>query len=246
MEEFLGFLIVAGITWLAIRSTIRNFKEGFYAKDKAQSYKRNPPKFQNKEFGIKGAIIAWLAITSPIRSFKEGFYAKDKVGSYKRRPSKIQNAQNKNFEIKGELFEKFIVQKFDRRYFDILEWRGDKYVAGYYAKSSFNPDLEIQCKGNGKTKSFAVECKFRQYVFQGGVSVAKESQLTNYKNYEKAKNLKVYFAIGIGGKPDSPKEIFVLPLDEVTETFIDYEYLKQFKKSPQSQFYYDLDEEVLR
>ena len=62
---------------------------------------------------------------------------------------------------KGDDFEKYIVQKFSISYFTILEWTGDKYVQGMYAKSNMNPDLTLRFKMKNIEKDFAVECKYR-------------------------------------------------------------------------------------
>ena len=46
-------------------------------------------------------------------------------------PTKTKVEQTE--EQKGYDFEKYIVQKFSKNYFSIVEWTGDKYVNGTYA-----------------------------------------------------------------------------------------------------------------
>ena len=53
---------------------------------------------------------------------------------------KIEKDDNK---VKGDNFEKFVVKKFDKKYFTIQEWRSDKYTDGIYAVSNHFPDLEV-------------------------------------------------------------------------------------------------------
>ena len=45
---------------------------------------------------------------------------------------------------KGDDFEKFIVQKFNKKFFRIKEWAGDKYVKGIYAETTPQPDLLLE------------------------------------------------------------------------------------------------------
>ena len=63
------------------------------------------------------------------------------------------DAENKQ---KGDDFEKFVVQRFDKKYFTLQEWRSDKYVDGVYAVSNHFPDLEINYKLGNIKDSFAV------------------------------------------------------------------------------------------
>jgi len=46
----------------------------------------------------------------------------------------------------GDDFEKFVVQKFDKKYFTIKEWAGDKYVNGKYAETTSQPDILFEFK----------------------------------------------------------------------------------------------------
>ena len=48
---------------------------------------------------------------------------------------------DKNKE-KGNDFEAFIVRKFSKKYFELLDWAGDKYVDGIYAATTTQPDLK--------------------------------------------------------------------------------------------------------
>jgi uncharacterized membrane protein YebE (DUF533 family) len=45
---------------------------------------------------------------------------------------------------KGNDFEKYVVEKFSKKYFKLKEWAGDKYVNGTYAETTLHPDLVLQ------------------------------------------------------------------------------------------------------
>jgi len=146
---------------------------------------------------------------------------------------------------KGNDFEKYVVEKFNQKYFKIKEWAGDKYVNGRYAESTLQPDLTVDFKLHDQMRSFAVECKYRSNFFQGGVVVASEEQLSCYKKFEDQQNKTVYLAIGVGGSASSPSTLYVVPLSSINSSFISLDQLKKHYKNPEKDFFYDLNKEQL-
>ena len=140
---------------------------------------------------------------------------------------------------KGNDFEKFVVQKFDRKYFALQEWRSDKYVNGIYAASNQLPDLEINFRKGNINDSFAVECKWRKGYYDNSIKWAEYYQLSNYKNYAKRLQIQVFVIIGIGGSPDSPEEIFIIPLSQLKSATISQEELRIYEKKDKGPFYWD-------
>jgi hypothetical protein len=132
---------------------------------------------------------------------------------------------------KGNDFEKFVVQKFNKKYFKIIEWAGDKYVNGIYAETSKQPDLRIKFSLYEIEKEFAVECKYRSYYYKGGIDWAKENQRSNYQSYSEANGIVTFVVIGVGGKPESPDELFIVPLQDLKSDFISKSDLSQYIKS---------------
>lgn len=146
---------------------------------------------------------------------------------------------------KGTDFEKFVVEKFNQKFFKIKEWAGDKYVNGRYAETTLQPDLNIEFKIRDQKRSFAVECKYRSDFYQGGVVVASEDQLTRYKKFEDQENITVYLAIGVGGSATAPCSLYVVPLSSINSSFIKFDQLKKHYKNPEKDFFYDLEKEKL-
>lgn len=141
--------------------------------------------------------------------------------------------------LKGRKFEELIVQKFDPSYFKLLDWRGDKYVNGIYAKSTNDPDLVYEFAYNDFTRKFAVECKWRKSFYKNTVEF-KESQFLKYKKFEQEHKMQVYLAIGIDGDPENPKELYLIPLSKVGSQRIDRRELsKHYKNTPN--FFYHRD-----
>ncbi|MCK5720518.1 MAG: hypothetical protein KAH84_11325 [Thiomargarita sp.] len=148
---------------------------------------------------------------------------------------------------KGDKFEQLIVNKFDKRYFILKEWRSDKGTNGRYAESNKNPDLEFEFRLKNVQYMFAVECKWRQNYYKGGINWAKKIQVERYNNYATDRKVPVFIIIGVGGNPDNPNEIFVVPLKALKFDFVKADYLKKFKKNDITKnFYFNAEKEVLK
>ena len=140
----------------------------------------------------------------------------------------------------GDDFEKFIIQKFDKKYYRIKEWAGDKFVKGVYAETTQQPDILVELHLKSETANLWVECKWRQSSNAKSIQFAGEEQFERYKQYEKTKNIPVFVAIGIGGKGSSPKQLFIVPLQKVKYNYIYMEYLMKFEKKVDSDFFFDM------
>jgi len=149
-------------------------------------------------------LLAYILILIGIGCLGTGIYI---LASHKEKPVVNELTVNKsdeelrhriqplNFDEenrkKGNDFEKFVVQKFDRKYFALQEWRSDKYVNGIYAASNQLPDLEINFRKGNINDSFAVECKWRKGYYDNSIKWAEYYQLSNYKNYAKRLQIQV-------------------------------------------------------
>ncbi len=132
---------------------------------------------------------------------------------------------------KGDDFEKYIVQKFAKKYFTIAEWAGDKYVNGKYAETTTQPDLKIKFKNNDVVVDFAVECKYRTNYYKNGIEWCSERQLQNYKKFASGKNIPVFIVIGVSGLANEPNELYLIPLNKIETNFLTKDFLSNFRKS---------------
>lgn len=134
---------------------------------------------------------------------------------------------------KGDDFEKFIVQKFDKKYFRIKEWAGDKYVNGVYAETTPQPDILLEYHHKKESAEFWVECKWRQKRYKGGINFAYSDQYKRYKKFEEDKNIPIFIVIGVGGKAESPEKLYIVPLQEISSNFIAGNELDKLEKKKQ-------------
>jgi len=144
----------------------------------------------------------------------------------------------------GDDFEKFIVQKFDKKYFRIKEWAGDKYINGVYAETTLHPDLLIEF-GFNKDK-FSIECKWRKELSEEGVFFIDNTQLKRYRLFEKKQKIPVFLAVGIGEKGISPNQLFIIPLKEINNNILFLKNIKRYVKNIDDNFFFDINTKKLR
>lgn len=146
----------------------------------------------------------------------------------------------------GNDFEKFIVQKFNKKYYIIKNWAGDKYIDGRYAETTPQPDLLIELKQKEGNVLFAVECKWRKNERNESFEFATNEQLERYRKYETEHKIPVFVAIGMGGEGSDPKQLFIIPLKRLKYNKISIDYLKQFEMQIDKEFFFDKEQGILR
>ncbi len=130
---------------------------------------------------------------------------------------------------KGDAFEAFVASKFDKKFFLLKEWTGDKFIKGVWAQSTKNPDLRFRFEMSDIIQDFAIECKYRTNVGKE-FEWARKDQLEYYRNYEVEIGIPVFIAIGIGNQPDNPSELFIIPLKDLTDTVFSKELFRRYRK----------------
>jgi hypothetical protein len=168
-------------------------------------------------------------------------------------PVKVQEVEmaSKSFQDiqkeKGDEFEKFIIRSFNQDYFTAIHWTGDKGVDGIYARSNQNPDLIMEFSLNQRAYRFAVECKWRsQLSADNEIQICRSDQLDRYKRYGVMNKMEVFLALGIGGKPEYPEKLFIIPLKYASHPVVKSYFLEKYRKDPGSLFYYDISSRLLK
>jgi hypothetical protein len=140
---------------------------------------------------------------------------------------------------KGDDFEKFIAKKFNKKYYTIVQWAGDKYVDGVYSEKTLQPDIVVEFKLREESITIAVECKYRSKAGEK-LKLSYKDQLERYRAYQKDSKVKVYMTVGVGGKASSPENLYLIPLDSLVTPEISVSALLAYKKEPGANFYYDV------
>lgn len=134
-------------------------------------------------------------------------------------------------EEKGRLFEEYIVGLLPKNNsVKLEEWQGDKFCNGVYPVSNRNPDLllTIRLKGGG-IAHVAIECKWRQSFINNTLEWTTKEKIEIYKQYGIEHNASVFVALGVGGSPSNPQELFFIPLSHMNESVIVYANIIGFK-----------------
>lgn len=135
--------------------------------------------------------------------------------------------------LKGEDFEKclrnkvFVASRYDlvMKTHDFHENQND------YVESSLYPDYLFRDKKTNE--EFFVEAKYRENLYQGKITWCRDYQFKRYRKLTKQN--KVIIAIGFGGRPNNPNQIFLVPLDKIQysslypDTLEEYEFSEKRK-----------------
>lgn len=142
--------------------------------------------------------------------------------------------RGERWALDGLNFEKCVITRFSRDANRLLDWRGDKYIPGYGGpESSGDPDVLFMTR-NSKDL-FAIECKFRRNWWNSPdngqcIEWARDDQYRRYIGFEKRRGIQVYVAIGVGGSPSDPSELFVGRLEEIKYRIARKYHLEKFRK----------------
>ena len=158
----------------------------------------------------------------------------------------LNNEDNDSY-AKGLEFEQYVIGKFNKKYWTIKDWRGDKKVEDRYVESSTYPDLEMTLKLHDKEYVIAVECKWRKGSDKdGSIKWSYPDQLQRYRDYAKNKDIPVFVAIGIGGNPSTPKNVYIIPFDMLGSHTVTESFLKSYEHDSGKYFFYDIDGNILK
>jgi hypothetical protein len=136
---------------------------------------------------------------------------------------------------KGQKFEDFVLNKFDKNYFSIVKkthpFQG---TDSHYIES--NLDLDFIFRYIPSREKFGVETKFRSDFGSEVVTWSRQDQLERYKQFESEEKIPVYVIIGLGGMPDNPNELFLIPLRRIKSPELSLQFLSKYNVSSRSNF----------
>nr|WP_321496284.1 hypothetical protein [uncultured Methanolobus sp.] len=140
---------------------------------------------------------------------------------------------------KGNAFEEFVRDRFEKKYFDVVRWNTDICrKRDEYIESDSDPDMVIRYKYKGKNEQFAVECKYRKNTNKGKITWSKYPQMNRYRKYQEENGYPVFVVIGLGGEPESPEKMFCIPLDEIKYPGLYPKEFESFEINPSENFFW--------
>ena len=120
--------------------------------------------------------------------------------------------------LKGREFEDFVLLELlgigsKGNTMKLLEWRGDKSIAGVFPESNRYPDFVISLDYR---KKVALECKWRKELPTNlKKDVFSPERIELFKSYRDDTSISIWFIIGVGGEPSAPELLYQVPLSAV-------------------------------
>lgn len=141
----------------------------------------------------------------------------------------VSQKEDDNLSInkqKGNEFEDYMIQLLGKQPDVILFGKvSDYHKDGVSARENRDPDLRFKMRD----VPFSVECKWRKSFYNEHLFWAANYQIQNYKNYQKVRGENVFVAIGVGGTPSLPAQLFIIPLDYLKTESIGEADIKKFE-----------------
>lgn len=128
---------------------------------------------------------------------------------------------------KGDIFEDYLESNlFISRYFDLVYRTPNKKTNDHrFIESSLMPDFLFRHKVSGL--NFYVEAKFRSN-FYVNLKWCKDFQFDRYVSYDSV-DRPVFIALGVGGFPSRPNEVYFIPLSSISSHVIDLRDYERYR-----------------
>lgn len=129
--------------------------------------------------------------------------------------------------IKGNDFEFFLRKKvFTKEKFDLLMKTHDFHInKNDYVESSMYPDYKFRGKDN--KDEFWVEAKYREKLKDDKIEWCSKKQFERYREIGEKEKVKI--ALGFGGRPKNPKQLFIIPLEEIKYNALYLSTIKEYE-----------------
>lgn len=186
---------------------------------------------------LVGGLMIFLADTLETRRKNR----RRKLQTVKRK----DRAEDRVAELNTQsVFEAFVVTLFDPVLFRQRRPEARRVYAGEVSEAQPGPELEFVYHNKGITGRFAIKCLYFPNALQRRWQLLPPGQLQVLKNFGSEDEMELYYVLGIGGTPDDPKELYLVPGTAIRGAVVTREALKPFAKS--GMVYYHRKEGQLR
>lgn len=146
----------------------------------------------------------------------------------------------------GLIFEKYVVQLLNPRFFRLDHWAGDRFIAGRYSNTDLDPDIQVTVNTVEGRFPIAVECKWHSKKEGDYIWFAEDNQLLRYQQFEKETGRQTFIVLGLGGRPDHPEEVYLIPVHAFKRGTQHHASLTHYRKPhPELGFFYDSESNSL-
>lgn len=169
------------------------------------------------------------------------------VGSRKRkrRAAQLANPDNHDHYSRDAsvVFEKFVMHLFDPLYFRAFRTRHQTILANGPGENEGYPELEFEFSHKENRVRFAIESIYISELKHRDIQIASPQQVKAYSQLDEDDH-DLYLVVGIGGAPDDPKEMYLIPVKDIRSPFITYPDLQRYRKY--GMFFYSAENQRLQ
>lgn len=202
------------------------------------SYKDELAKAQEDLKRYNSAIQAKEA--EVVKAQKELYKSNKKIADLEK---ELQNSREVRPQVNQEeqesdqnsIFEQFIVDCFNIERHKCFSRK---------ESCSLDPEIIIELSAYSQTKTFAVAIDYKS---KWGNYSLKWEYLKAYRDYAKKIDGKVYFVLGVGGKPEQPRDVYIVPLSSMKkgQTYTKSDWSDYRYKNPTGNLRYDIHDDNL-
>jgi hypothetical protein len=148
---------------------------------------------------------------------------------------------------KAQIFEQWVLSRFSDSVTAVPNWQYDKFWGSVYAESKIKPDLLFKTAAHSGNQYFAIECKWQPVISLNAWQWSSEWQLNRFIDFEKQCKTPVFVIMGIGGRPDDPGLVYVMPLAEIKNSLnLSKDKMEPFqRRQKRTAFEWDCEREIL-
>jgi hypothetical protein len=185
---------------------------------------------------ISGGLLIFLSESVRVRKKKRKSKIEKKVDAKTRVNQEIQKKvmiepfvliEN---QLKQSAFKTFVLSLLDPVYFTYIKARENVITPGNPMENDIEPLLEFQLKNNqAGPKTFAIQTLYREDTGETDVELFSERRLRFNNQFER--EIDLYYVVGVGGPPEHPNDLYLLPSQQVKTMFLSKETLRPFRKT---------------
>ncbi|MBL7697769.1 MAG: hypothetical protein JNK79_06405 [Chitinophagaceae bacterium] len=144
------------------------------------------------------------------------------------------------------VFEAHIADKFDREEYRLVHWRRDRKSKKNVPHETFQPALSFQLADNSSIQ-FSIECQYAPGFTNTNAIEIFPDQVEKYYAYQQQNNRVVFVILGVGGSPEKPERIYVVPLNDIPrkQEYLPASYLSRYRKLDLKSNFFLLPERML-
>lgn len=131
--------------------------------------------------------------------------------------------------LKQSAFRNYVIGLFQISNFNYLKPKPNSISPGNKDNDDPQPILEFQGESENGLESFGVQCMYREDTASSDLTVFSQEHLDFNRQF--VDEIDLYYLLGIGGAPEKPNGLYLIPARQLNTTVISKESLKNFRKS---------------